>query len=870
MNKDVKYKDDDKYKSDDDGEQDNEDSSEECKNCNKEDNEGTVDEKEFKKDRIDDSSGDDGEVSISINDSSYSGKSTLDNDADDDEECDNSSQKNMTFVSVLPENAIVLFSKNTKGFGTPTWEYRQIRNKLSRSRNRKIRNLDRDIYNELKVVLKVPELFFYVEQVQGHNFKYRRLSGVEMDEAVLEDIITSAKNEYERIKNRDARQNASGKNQVRKTKTTKMSADINERSGIEPNNDGHDDKELFVSAVIDGNIQLMQKIMQSRENDAIFTDSLLVKALHVSCHHGNLKMVQYILQQGEQQQNHRLVFESDNEGRTASHYACYGGGVSPPHRQLQIVTFLLEFCNPARIVDDPRDNLGRSAFHFACASGRIDIVQHFAKDINVEICDYYGHTSLHYACNSKHYAIVKYLIEKEQANLEATDRFGRGPLHCTIYGDGCMQQCTIPGCDLKHVSKYGRYDVAKYLIQTACIDIEAITNNGSTPLHYACGGNTSDEYSANVLPGVGSSRQCLLSIVKLLIGNNANVKVADGLAMTPLHYACQNGSYQIVEHLVEHGADVHALDSHRMTPLHYSCQNGYYEVVDYLIRLGEANVDAVANGGMTALHMACDKGHQSIVNCLLLRGNATVIMSTTSGITPLHCACKYGHFGVVTSLVTIGKDDARTRSSEGMTALHYAAMKKNSAIVEFLITNTTANITSDKMSGGRTALHIACEHNCFSSVQCMVRLGRADVNEETNTGMTALHYACIGGYFAIVKYLIKECGALYKTYEGSGRNALFFACENGHAKVVQFLLDECEIDVCATAFLNGWTALHYAVKSGHLNIVRYLTQKDRGSAHLSKKHLETGTITPYRLAMDCGHQTVADYLLQQVSKTKNL
>jgi len=106
-----------------------------------------------------------------------------------------------------------------------------------------------------------------------------------------------------------------------------------------------------------------------------------------------------------------------------------------------------------------------------------------SEGVDVEIEDYWGRTPLIYASGYGHLEIVKYLIEKHNANVEAKNNCGENPL---IYA-----------------SLNGPLEIVKYLIEECNANVETKNKFGNTPLIYA-------------------SIYGHLEIVKYLIENGAN------------------------------------------------------------------------------------------------------------------------------------------------------------------------------------------------------------------------------------------------------------------------------------------------------------------------------------------------------------
>ncbi|KAA3679478.1 uncharacterized protein DEA37_0001677 [Paragonimus westermani] len=79
------------------------------------------------------------------------------------------------------------------------------------------------------------------------------------------------------------------------------------------------------------------------------------------------------------------------------------------------------------------------------------------------------------------------------------------------------------------------------------------------------------------------------------IGNAVNVNFLDGFGRTPLHYACQTGSFEAVKLLVANGAAVNVMDANRTTPLHLAARANHKVIVKFLLlRNADFNVECIS------------------------------------------------------------------------------------------------------------------------------------------------------------------------------------------------------------------------------------------------------------------------------------
>ena len=118
------------------------------------------------------------------------------------------------------------------------------------------------------------------------------------------------------------------------------------------------------------------------------------------------------------------------------------------------------------------------------------------------------------------------------------------------------------------------------------------------------------------------------------------------------------------------------------SPLHWASNEGHFEIVKYLLSKS-ALVDPKNKGNQTPLILACHRGHVSIVNLLLDKG-ADINNLDINRNTPLIFAIYGNYLNVVKLLIQRGAD--RTiKNNRGDTPLQYAIhFKGRTSIVNYL------------------------------------------------------------------------------------------------------------------------------------------------------------------------------------------
>lgn len=161
---------------------------------------------------------------------------------------------------------------------------------------------------------------------------------------------------------------------------------------------------------------------------------------------------------------------------------------------------------------------------------------------------------------------------------------------------------------------------------------------------------------------------------------------------------------------------------------------------------------------------------------------------------------KNGYTGLKTQLLNI----EIYRTSRLTLPLGYSAifdLQRN--IMEFIVEKVNVDAVD---ALGETALHVSCQHNCFSSVDLILR-HKGDPNIKSLEGITALHYAAEFGDLDLVKLLIAS-GAKIDSIDNVGRTVLHAAALNrNYTEPLEYFLKLQVFDVNCQDF-DGNTPLH--------------------------------------------------------------
>eukprot|EP00117_Sycon_ciliatum_P008689 scpid30063/ scgid11278/ Ankyrin-1; Erythrocyte ankyrin len=200
----------------------------------------------------------------------------------------------------------------------------------------------------------------------------------------------------------------------------------------------------------------------------------------------------------------------------------------------------------------------------ACKEGNVAKVQELVRipEIKVDFPDQNGLTALQHALFHGYHKVAKVLFEgKSSSNHLAKDDVA--PIHTAALGGSV--EC------VRLAAQYGA-------------DLDAVTKEGLTALHYAADGRP--------------------DVARELLDLKAKVDIpTKHIGYTPLHKATFGGHVEIVELLLDANANVHSQNINGNTALHVACREGYVNVAQVLVDSG-ATLQAKNKGGKTPRQLA--------------------------------------------------------------------------------------------------------------------------------------------------------------------------------------------------------------------------------------------------------------------------
>lgn len=327
-------------------------------------------------------------------------------------------------------------------------------------------------------------------------------------------------------------------------------------------------------------------------------------------------------------------------------------------------------------------NDGKTYLDQAVARDDVGIVSTLvAAGADVNKTDVQGQTAIFSATGKD---MAKWLIS-HGARINVVDKEGNTPLHC-------VSSCS---CSPEMIAFY----------VAAGVDINAVNNKGETPLCRMTRDAAYDDESISYSSiSVSELRKKCLDKVKEFVRLGGKIDILNADGMSPIHYAAQGPSPELLEFFIARRADVNLKTKDGLTPLFCAAISECPENMDILVKAGADIKGQLAPDGLTPLHLASAAMCAVNVKKLVAYGVNVNGVDRDTGQTALHVICKKLIPGSATShFAEVPKQSSRLWKITG----GKSRIEAEREIVQTLLTGGVNARLKD--SRGHTAVEIARE-----------------------------------------------------------------------------------------------------------------------------------------------------------------
>lgn len=288
---------------------------------------------------------------------------------------------------------------------------------------------------------------------------------------------------------------------------------------------------------------------------------------------------------------------------------------------------------------------------------------------------------------------------------------------------------------------------------------------------------------------------------------------------TPLMYAVESASLNLVQWLVSVGADIKARNHKNTTVAMWATSNPSVEVIEYIGSLDEDQLALSNFEGMTPLHFAVIEDRLDIFEYLRTFKSISIShRSPVLGMSPILLAARRGQLRMVEVLLNAG-ETLEQSNDRGANVMLLAAQNGHVEVMKFALRVANISVFSSA-SNGCTALMYAADGGHREAMEWLISEG-CDVHERSPLGTTTAMFAAMGGHTDLIRWLHEDLGVNLELANKQGFTALHYAVDRGRMATLIYLLHEAKVSVTPnTRTMNN--NIMIAAASGHIEVLSYL------------------------------------------------
>ena len=328
------------------------------------------------------------------------------------------------------------------------------------------------------------------------------------------------------------------------------------------------------------------------------------------------------------------------------------------------------------------------------------------------------------------------------------------------------------------------------------------------------------------------------AVIRALLKRYASFREVNGVNLTAIQLAAQNGHLDVVQLLYNSGAHADHLC------LQHAAHAGHTDVVKFLMKIGILDTCMRCDGTFywlgnkvryqaghgynfkgsdgyiladdnyrikcqSALHLAVAEKHTEVVKLLLSGEDKTIHCKDFTGRTPLHEAIRQNHVEISELLIRSG---ARV-SQKCMRFQNLSSVCNNSEkcnqLRTFLNKRELEEYERDLCHCGTTPFLLAARYGYIEVASLLLRYG-AKCDDKDCQGATVLHIAACHGHYDLIRWLISQRTSLHLNMKSKNLSTPL------HSSAICKINRDIKplLDMGANIYEtdeNGMTPLHYTV-----------------------------------------------------------
>ena len=333
------------------------------------------------------------------------------------------------------------------------------------------------------------------------------------------------------------------------------------------------------------------------------------------------------------------------------------------------------------------------------------------------------------------------------------------------------------------------------------------------------------------------------AVIRALLKRYASFREVNGVNLTAIQLAAQNGHLDVVQLLYNSGAHADHLC------LQHAAHAGHTDVVKFLMKIGILDTCMRCDGTFywlgnkvryqaghgynfkgsdgyiladdnyrikcqSALHLAVAEKHTEVVKLLLSGEDKTIHCKDFTGRTPLHEAIRQNHVKISELLIRSGaRVSQKCMRFQNLSSVCNNSKKKCDQQRTFLSKRELEEYERDLCHCGTTPFLLAARYGYIEVASLLLRYG-AKCDDKDCQGATVLHIAACHGHYDLIRWLISQRTSLHLNMKSKNLSTPL------HSSAICKINRDIKplLDMGANIYEtdeNGMTPLHYTVMNAY-------------------------------------------------------